>query len=116
MKDFKVTKGKWVSRHNGNYWEVNREEDFNDGKRLAISVMVFNVADGGCVFNRSGEDKANAQLIAAAPELLHRLNSLMLSIKAHPDYQTGRNQEFTDLVSLAEETINKALGKEAADE
>ena len=73
MKDFKGTKGKWISRYNGNYWEVNREEDFEDGKRLAISVMVFETKDGNLVFSRSGEAIANAKLIAAAPELLEAL-------------------------------------------
>lgn len=52
---------------------------------------------------------ANAKLIAAAPELLYRLNSLVLSVKAHPDYQFGEEgDEWHDIVSLAEETIKKA--------
>ena len=52
---------------------------------------------------------ANAKLIAAAPELLYRLNSLVLSVKAHPDYIFGEEgDEWHDIVSLAEETINKA--------
>jgi hypothetical protein len=56
------------------------------------------------------EQVANAQLIATAPELLDRLQSIVLSMKAHSDYQTGRNQEFIDYVELGEETISKALG------
>ena len=30
MDNWKGTKGKWISRYNGNYWEVNREVDFTD--------------------------------------------------------------------------------------
>ena len=52
---------------------------------------------------------ANARLIAAAPELLYRLNSLVLSVKAHPDYIFGEEgDEWHDIVSLAEEAIKKA--------
>ena len=52
--------------------------------------------------------RANATLIAAAPEMLHLLNSIMLSMKAHPDYVSGENQEFIDYVEMVEELINKA--------
>lgn len=51
----------------------------------------------------------NATLIASAPEMLHLLNSMMLSIKAHPDYVSGNNQEFIDYVQMAEELINKVI-------
>lgn len=105
MKDFKGTKGKWISRYNGNYWEVNREEDFEDGKRLAISVMVFETKDGNLVFSRSGEAIANAKLIAAAPELL---NACQLAL--------GGIDPKSDIGKQIKKAINKALGKEADDE
>jgi hypothetical protein len=54
--------------------------------------------------------KANARLISAAPRLLKVLQSIQLSLKAHPDYVSGENQEFVDYVSIAEDVINKALG------
>ena len=58
---------------------------------------------------RYEQSEANAKLIAAAPELLYRLNSLVLSVKAHPDYIFGEEgDEWHDIVSLAEETIKKA--------
>ena len=102
MKDFKGTKGKWISRYNNSYWEVNREEDFEDGKRLSISVMVFNVKDGECISDRTYEAKANAQLISAAPMLLFELQELVRICKA--------NNISAD---SAEYAIAKALGKEA---
>lgn len=51
----------------------------------------------------------NATLIASDPEMLHLLNSMMLSIKAHPDYVSGNNQKFIDYVQMAEELINKVI-------
>ena len=103
--EFKGTKGKWISRYNGNYWEVNREEDFEDGKRLAISVMVFETKDGNLVFSRSGEAIANAKLISAAPELL---NACQLAL--------GGIDPKSDIGKQIKKAINKALGKEADDE
>lgn len=110
MEDFKGTKGQWIIRHNGSYYEVNREEDFRDGKRLAVTVMVFDVKDEECVFNKSGEDKANAQLIATAPELLTVLLKVQKAIN-EMDYS-----EIEGLYDEVEETINKSLGKENSHE
>lgn len=51
----------------------------------------------------------DAKLIAAAPELLYRLNSLVLSVKAHPDYIFGEEgDEWHDIIDLTEEIIKKA--------
>ena len=102
MEDFKGTKGAWIAQYNGSYMEVNREEDFEDGKRLSISVMVFNIKDGECIFDRTYEAKANAQLISAAPMLLFELQELVRICKA--------NNISAD---SAEYAIAKALGKEA---
>lgn len=108
---FKGTKGKWISRYNGNYWEVNREEDFEDGKRLAVSVMVFKLKGDNLVFDRIGEDKANAQLIAAAPELLQALQSLANGVR-----ERGFAGHLSDYLKHADTILAKALGKEADDE
>ena len=55
------------------------------------------------------ELRANSKLIAAAPDLLHRLNSIVLSVKAHPDYVNGQEgDEWHDIVELAEQAIKKA--------
>ena len=100
--EFKGTKGEWISRHNGSYMEVNRKEDFEDGKRLSISVMVFNVKDGECIFDGTYEAEANAHLIAAAPELLNALQDL---VRFCEDNNVGAELEY------AKDAINKALNK-----
>jgi hypothetical protein len=54
------------------------------------------------------ETEANVRLIAIAPELLKCLNSLMLSITAHPDYVSGEEgDEWHDLIENCNEIIEK---------
>ena len=110
MKKFKGTKGSWYHNFNGEYWEVRRKEDFEDSKSLSVSVFVFDTKTEQ-VEMIIKEAEANARLIASAPELAKRLNSLMLTLMAHPDYQIGRNQEFIDQVNLAKELLIKAIGE-----
>lgn len=104
MKDFEGTIGKWISRYNDNYWEVNREEDFKDGKILAISVMVFETKDGNIVFSRSGEARANAHLIAAAPELLAACQEFVRKCEC------GEARSVRSYKQM-KEAIDKALGE-----
>lgn len=111
MKEFKGTKGKWEVKHSESKTAYNVVGTVLGG-RYKIARCPYLKSDILCdTLNKleEREVKANAYLIASAPELLKRLNSLVLSIKAHPDYQTGLNQEFIDLVSLAEEAISQAL-------
>lgn len=107
MEEFKGTKGEWESR--GYYSNGYIVIDFPKG-----SIIVYE----RCTNSMNDEEKqkhieeseANAKLIAASPTLLHRLNSLILSVKAHPDYVFGEDgDEWHDLISLSEEAINKAL-------
>jgi len=93
------TKGKWGLDRDFIYTELS--EVICDIDPIGVSKKVF---------TRSKEEAiSNAKLIAAAPELLTRLNSLVLSVKAHPDYQFGEEgDEWHDIVELAEETIKKA--------
>ncbi len=109
MDNWRGTKGTWVARHNGYYMEVNREEDFEDGQRLAISVFVLNIIGNRCEIDQSGEAEANAQLIAAAPDMLEAL----LYFRGDMESWSDAHQDVKDKVESA---INKALGKEADNE
>ena len=58
------------------------------------------------VSNSGGKEvEANAQLIAAAPELLHHLKDIIEQIKQFPQIKKGIN------TSYAQQAITKAEGK-----
>lgn len=92
------------------------KKKFTKGEWISLGTMVcVDVADGIssiCEMSKwmSGKEVIyNSQLIAAAPELLDRLNKLVLSVKAHPDYVNGQEgDEWHDIIDLAEQTIKKA--------
>ena len=98
----KFSKGKWiVSDDTGECYLVKSD----DGGLIAF------VYDGDIDDEAIHMDvvQANAKLIAAAPELFDRLNKLLLSVKAHPDYVNGEEgDEWHDIIDLAEQTIKKA--------
>ena len=89
-------------------WELDTDFIYSELSEVICDIDPIGVSKK--VFTRSKEEAiSNAKLIAAAPELLHRLNSLVLSVKAHPDYIFGEEcDEWHDIVSLAEEAIKKA--------
>jgi len=98
----KFTKGKWVV--SSNRWGC---VDLADGGRLVAyakkEIGEYNSDD-------IEEANANARLVSQAPNLLDRIEKLMLSVKAHPDYISGEDgDEWHDLISLSQEVINKAL-------
>lgn len=118
MKRFKGTKGKWHSGEDmviydengfevtGVAYPVRIKEDWDKiaphwGGKKNKGITYVDVSDE--------ETIANRDLIATAPELLRVLIGMTLSMKAHPDYQLGKNQEFIDYVESAEQAINKAL-------
>lgn len=117
MEEFKGTKGKW---------HVDKTAIKCDNTVVCFTATLISKVDQTRLKGESWidmykrtepdridckiEEEYNAKLIAAAPTLLHRLNSLILSVKAHPDYIFGEDgDEWHDLISLSEEAINKAL-------
>ena len=101
----KFTKGEWVFYETPNYHKP--ECSRIDVSSRESSLWICNVQNNGYIAEDEG--LANAKLISAAPELLNRLNSLVLSVKAHPNYIFGEEgDEWHDIVGLAEEAIKKA--------
>lgn len=50
-------------------------------------------------------------LMKSARDLYNALWSLSLSVQAHPDYTGEDNDEWTDLVGMAEKALKKARGE-----
>lgn len=98
MKEFKGTKGRWENVGGVVFVGENIIADVFDGITEEHKPMDNDVI------------KSNSNLIASAPDLLDCLNGITLSMKAHPDYVSGENEEFIHYVEKAENTINKALG------
>lgn len=93
MRKFKGTKGKWrVSKITGVIMGVG--VDLGDG----YSKDIFHFTD-----LEDKENKANAQLIAYAPELLSALRQVLGCIDAKTKYQK-------EVFGFAEQIIKKAIG------
>ena len=93
----KFTEGEWI---------IDKKRD-----TVCIDILCNDEVVATCWDDYDCVDqlRANAKLIAAAPDLLNRLNSIVLSVKAHPDYVNGQEgDEWHDIVELAEKAINKA--------
>lgn len=99
MKEFKGTPGPWVaSKTDRSIGPVSRDDDQSYGMILPVAWVEFYV-EPGC-------HQANANLIAAAPDLLA---ALQLIISYHDD---GNCELHSEDVALARAAISKALGNE----
>ena len=115
MKEFRGTKGEWrvyeyddtvvVSdiEHNGMVTEVHTPDKHcnhlaycHDGTHWGEDIEVA---------------KANAHLIAAAPEMLKALQSIVEYWNTPQKGNLSLNDHVEHSLKLAEEAINKALGK-----
>ena len=99
-------------KHTKAPWFMNTTKRFMDNKGLAITDeknrLICEVSHDLAELTLT-EYKANAKLILAAPDLLRNLNSLLLSVMAHPYYVSGEEgDEWHDITSICEETIKKA--------
>ena len=97
--EFKGTKGEWVLSN-----EINDEE-----RVCVVSESNDNFIDvWSLTFSTEGEMRANAKLIAAAPDLLEELVTLLSNIDEMGN--TGEDMmELRNYLSDARKAINKAL-------
>ena len=104
MREFKGTKGPWAVEKNNIFIEIVQEESGNKIGDTCASGHYFD--DGECL--NGDVTVANSKLIAAAPELLEALQSLL------EDYKEILHMEFNldgnEITNISEKAINKALG------
>ncbi|HHN5906570.1 TPA: hypothetical protein ACRRD7_000603 [Enterobacter hormaechei] len=100
MKDFKGTPGPWVaSKTDRSIGPVSRDDDQSYGMILPVAWVEF---DGNDAYQQ-----ANANLIAAASDLLEALQEML-----NKAYKQNWNDQYPDEVSKAQAAISKALGEE----
>lgn len=99
MKEFKGTKGPWVVENNGYFIEIREEHGHGQIADTCSSGHHFD--DGDCIEGKI--TIANSNLIAAAPELLHALEMVLLFCKP--------TQGNAAALSNAHAAIAKALGQ-----
>jgi len=105
MKEFKGTKGEWILKNNGSFFEIRNSCDWKMGsKSMSISVHLNKVNKKIKTMSLGRESEANAKLIAAAPELLKCLIDLYTQIPEDlkTDWLRGECEN-------AEKAIDKAL-------
>ncbi|EQA1580422.1 hypothetical protein V5K30_RS06490 [Enterobacter hormaechei] len=100
MKEFKGTPGPWVaSKTDRSIGPVSRDDDQSYGMILPVAWVEF---DGNDAYQQ-----ANANLIAAAPDLFEALQAMLSKA-----YKQNWNDQYPDEVSKAQAAISKALGEE----
>ncbi|TIM24827.1 MAG: hypothetical protein E5Y74_00070 [Mesorhizobium sp.] len=93
MENFKGTRGPWVaSKSDRSIGPVSKDDDQSYGMILPVAWVEF---DG-----KPGHHQANANLIAAAPELLEALQAVVRVA-----------DRATDEFDMAHAAISKALGQ-----
>lgn len=104
MKEFKGTPGKWVVHEIGQHW---------NNKALTHLEITFG-EDGECICDTVYQ-RADADLIAAAPELLDALQKILSSAYEieHDFYGLPGGEDFgiSQVIKDAQSAINKALGE-----
>lgn len=115
MSRLKITKGKAEVISYSDEKELVAFVNIKNGKSIISITNPFDnkyfdaelIADA---FNTANEcDLMPSELLGQRDDLIKRLQSLVLSMAAHPDCTEG--SEFDDLSSLAQELINKIKNK-----
>lgn len=109
--EFKGTKGEWtrsnfdecrVTVNNGNIDVWSIDEDISEMECIANAELI---AEAGNV--RQQIDCSLTELLERYNEANKLIQSMMLSIAAHPDYIEEISGEFMDYVDLANEFLTK---------
>ena len=104
MEEFKGTPGPWVASTNDrSIGPVSRDDDQSYGMIFPIAWVEF---DGNPEYQQ-----ANANLIAAAPDLLESLQEMAAIVKKNSYPQPDKPNSNYARAEHAESVIAKALGK-----
>lgn len=102
--EFKGTPGPWVaSTADRSIGPVSTDDDQSYGMIIPVAWVEY---DGDI-----GHQKPNAQLIAAAPELLEALQDMVALVKQRAYPQPDKPSSHWGRAEAAQEVINKALGE-----
>lgn len=97
---FKGTKGEWVATPNTCFYDI---DVLGNSKRiLSFNIILFDNEKGEAI-SLSEENKANAQLIATAPEMLEALVTIKAEL-LRCDILDERTEKFID------DVVSKATG------
>ena len=118
MKEFKGTKGTWVVKHSESKTAYNVIGTIPGLKyKIARCPYLVTPSIRELSHNDKEETRANAQLIAAAPELLEALKGLLAITDVsegvcgyHLNGDLAFWEEFKE-VEIAEKAVKKALGQ-----
>ncbi|MBF0151730.1 MAG: hypothetical protein HQL84_17060 [Magnetococcales bacterium] len=95
-----------MSEHTPGPWTVTRHRDGSGGYLITDSKVVIRATTYGC--NTHEEENANAHIIAAAPELLEALESLVDQVALH--LSAFRVGPLDTNIEAAKAVIAKARG------
>lgn len=99
MKEFKGTPGPWfASKTDRCVGPLSRDDDQSYAMMIPVAWVELDVDP--C------RQQANANLIAAAPDLLEALKAMLSKA-----YKQNWNDQYPDEVSKSQEAISKALGE-----
>lgn len=104
MEGFKGTRGPWVaSKTDRSIGPIRRDDDQSYGMILPVAWVEFN--------GKPEHQVADANLIAAAPELLEALQEMVAIVKKHTYPQPDKPSSTWGRMESAEAVIAKALGQ-----
>jgi len=93
------------TKHTPDKWEITLNDDktiFIHAKKPTGYTLIAILEDPICGDDFSDEIKANAKLIAAAPDLLHELKENLFFLKALKERVENKNMGFDEWVKFVQ--------------